>query len=67
MAGPDNDRRLPSVPLRPVTQGEVIKLIRSRAKRLLRAVEALAMLRARVQELEQENERLRHCPRGGPA
>jgi hypothetical protein len=67
MAGPDDDRRLPSVPLRPVAQGEVIKLIRSRAKRPLRAVEALAMLRARVQELEQENERLRHGPRGGPA
>ena len=44
-----------------------MKLIRSRAKRLLRAVEALAMLRARVQELEQENERLRHGPRGGAA
>jgi hypothetical protein len=49
MAGPGDDRRLPAVPLRPVAQREVIKLIRTRARRPLNAAQALAMLRARVQ------------------
>jgi hypothetical protein len=49
MAGSDDDRRLPAVPLRPVAQREVIKLIRIRTRRPLNAAQAFAMLRARVQ------------------
>ena len=49
MAGSDDDRRLPAVPLRPVAQREVIKLIRTRTRRPLNAAQALATLRARVQ------------------
>jgi hypothetical protein len=49
MAGSDDDRRLPSVPLRPVAQRQVMKLMRARTRRPLNAAQALATLRARVQ------------------
>ena len=37
MAGPDDDRRLPAVPLRPVERREVIKLLRTQRRDMFRS------------------------------